>query len=1010
MRWSASLVLSWMALSSVPAQAQEACSIPYSDNSAIERLCAAQEGFAAFMIRGAWGFMDRFGKVVIEPQFHEAKDFSEGLAAVNEGGLWGFVDVNGKRVTPIMFGHVGAYSGGLAAAREREDGNWGYIDRDGEWAIAPAYDHAGPFQGDTAMVSVGNSSMLIDRHGQVLKRFEDDLDISEVPNAWGLYRAERKGERFVWRRDGSLVPLPGQAAPFLREVGDGPVPTEETRQKGEAPRWGAMDPQGRWIVPARFASLEPFHDGLAVAGEFPRALDAGGTSADARSFFGLIDQQGTFVLPPRYERITRMAWGGYAAVHADNGGIDIVGKGGKILLSAAICADLDVESNQPDRNGANSPRGVKLDQWSVVTGCGKSWAFHARAGMVQSQIASPSAVASDTHLMLVSKRREADDDPSADSASAPLQFDIFDTSGRRTFSSDDSAMQGDRALSGPHDYVFLLPSSGESADRGRLDLLPLALVTRRFKDVQAITREGKLVSNPEWIYESNLLDYQYPRLRESVEGPMVVHTDDGWGAIDGRGKWVIQPRYRQLSSFKDGVAFAQDDDDQWVLIEYNGKTHVLPKDGYRFARVAPGVFMGRSRDMAEERSFFRVDLSTGQASLVKMPGYVDTDRFHEGLASAQVPGEQAWGLVDDRGEWVVPPRFDTSFDPVMDSTDRLIGWRSGISFQGDDSRSYLYGWFDTQGRERVTPSYSAIDYDDEHGILKVTRNHRFHGLMAPDGTLLLAAQYQEIQSLEDSGAFVVTGSTLNGFIDAQGAWAAPLSPVDFPYGLDRPYVLKRDGAERVLVDIHGRRSTASAPLALSPKQDDSPQWWWSDTMNAYRDDETTVFYGSDFRERMRIPGQVPWYARFSEGVIAFTPRGHLRGRVVALADAQGNVLGRYPYESIDAMTEGLAMFVQKVAVPARKGKATGDDGAGDERTRAGYLDRTGKIAITPTFDSAGSFSEGRAVVLDKGNLGLIDTRGKLVAHSAWLCAREPVVLDASGRVQWPATVAKKTRC
>ena len=45
-----------------------------------------------------YGYIDKSGKVVIEPQFDYVRDFSEGLAVVEKDGKWGVIDKNGKVV------------------------------------------------------------------------------------------------------------------------------------------------------------------------------------------------------------------------------------------------------------------------------------------------------------------------------------------------------------------------------------------------------------------------------------------------------------------------------------------------------------------------------------------------------------------------------------------------------------------------------------------------------------------------------------------------------------------------------------------------------------------------------------------------------------------------------------------------------------------------------------------------------------------------------------------------
>lgn len=47
----------------------------------------------AFQKNGKWGFVDKEGNILLEPQFTKAKSFSNGYAAVcNENGMWGFIN------------------------------------------------------------------------------------------------------------------------------------------------------------------------------------------------------------------------------------------------------------------------------------------------------------------------------------------------------------------------------------------------------------------------------------------------------------------------------------------------------------------------------------------------------------------------------------------------------------------------------------------------------------------------------------------------------------------------------------------------------------------------------------------------------------------------------------------------------------------------------------------------------------------------------------------------------
>ena len=64
-----------------------------------------------------YGFIDKSGKVVIEPQFDNVSAFSEGLAKVEKDDKWGFIDKNGKVVVEPQFDDAEPFSEGLAKVR-----------------------------------------------------------------------------------------------------------------------------------------------------------------------------------------------------------------------------------------------------------------------------------------------------------------------------------------------------------------------------------------------------------------------------------------------------------------------------------------------------------------------------------------------------------------------------------------------------------------------------------------------------------------------------------------------------------------------------------------------------------------------------------------------------------------------------------------------------------------------------------------------------------------------------
>jgi len=59
--------------------------------------------YAAVKQNGLWGFINAQGQIIIQPQFEEARSFSQHLAAVRKGQYWGYVSLRGEVVIEPMF-------------------------------------------------------------------------------------------------------------------------------------------------------------------------------------------------------------------------------------------------------------------------------------------------------------------------------------------------------------------------------------------------------------------------------------------------------------------------------------------------------------------------------------------------------------------------------------------------------------------------------------------------------------------------------------------------------------------------------------------------------------------------------------------------------------------------------------------------------------------------------------------------------------------------------------------
>jgi hypothetical protein len=125
--------------------------------------------------RGAVGFIDIDGKVIVEPQYQHAGKFIDGVALLRKGGLFGFMNSEGKLIVPLRHPYARDFSEGLAvvgsgsfmntSVENRYDyppytfqGTFGYIDRSGKLVIPYKFGLAGEFS--EGMAVIGEGSLL----------------------------------------------------------------------------------------------------------------------------------------------------------------------------------------------------------------------------------------------------------------------------------------------------------------------------------------------------------------------------------------------------------------------------------------------------------------------------------------------------------------------------------------------------------------------------------------------------------------------------------------------------------------------------------------------------------------------------------------------------------------------------------------------------------------------------------------------------------------------------------
>ncbi len=209
---------------------------------------------------GATGYIDKTGKWIIKPQFHNAGHFQEGLAKISIKGeiggaelRYGFVDQTGKIVIPVRFDAVDSFSQGLANAKF--GGKWGYIDKSGNWVIQPKYESAYQFANGLAPVKLGTAHWIfIDRQGKQAfpGKYSDASSFSD-----GVARVNLGDQGGFIDKTGKWVlkTAPDQPSTFHFSEGLGVV--------SFGSKYGYMDKTGKMAIPLSFTKASDFHEGLA---------------------------------------------------------------------------------------------------------------------------------------------------------------------------------------------------------------------------------------------------------------------------------------------------------------------------------------------------------------------------------------------------------------------------------------------------------------------------------------------------------------------------------------------------------------------------------------------------------------------------------------------------------------------------------------------------------------------------------------------------------------------------
>ena len=297
-----------------------------------------------------WGFIDKFGKVVIPFIYEDASDFDEGLASVRRDGKYGFIDKSGRTIIPFIYNNVKiGFHDGIAIVGDK-NGKQGVIDKSGNVVVPFEYDILCDY-GDGLIfanrsINDKPQSGFINLSGDVVipfglftstrGGFSEGLAIAKTQGFYDNNGKYQKGEEFIIDKTGKkLFPFPSGSykgfseglcamgkqgkygfvnksgvfviSPVYDEVGDF---HEGLARVSKGDKWGAIDKNGKIVVPLIYDQVGDFSEGLVRVDKIEEGEDK----------WGFVDRSGNVVIPIKYRSADDFSNGLASVMFVDDDG------------------------------------------------------------------------------------------------------------------------------------------------------------------------------------------------------------------------------------------------------------------------------------------------------------------------------------------------------------------------------------------------------------------------------------------------------------------------------------------------------------------------------------------------------------------------------------------------------------------------------------------------------------------------------------------------------------------
>lgn len=938
---------------------------------------------------GVWGIIDTAAQEIVPPMFRKIESWPGNELYVQGDSGWGMYNIASRSlVIPTIYEQLSRISSSHIALRVGQ--RWGVLNNRGEMIVPPRHEGFKDAGRGYLAYQRGLLLGLMDSTGRILSEplhsylwvndhdwvtYKDDLPalgLADTSNR--AITRDHLSNVCLFARDFCIVTV----SPFqgvVDRAGSERIPIEYDQchlvndstilaRRGTLLKWYTL--AGEAIRSIRFDSLDAFSARKVARGK-------------TQGRWGLINMEGQWIMPPRYEEI-RVYFHAAKGRQSDDwtfSYFDDNGHASKVKRIVIIKEEENIKSEDLLSIGSSSRMG-----W-FMSGASRLWGLRdTRSNRVLIEPKYPEIeVIPRSEITLVKSKIKGTEDQAWGMVNHTTGKEVVDPFFEKVFSSDWLNHPYARVIYAGSGKYALLSLKGEVASfenatfigpfcdsiarinlGGRLEWSTVVgmdtLVSDRSRD--KFSNEIKLnyqyCRGGKWGYIDQagkwLKPAEYECALDFDSGMARIKTSGKWGAVDKRFQVVVKPQFdfiERLFTVRDRTLFAVGEDKMaYGFIDEKGEISISP----RFQEV--GQF---SEGLVKFREGYKWGYANLAGEVVIPAQYAAVGDFHQGRA--RVRDNRAWGYIDTLGNPIIPQKYLRAGD-----------FHEGLAWVQTEK---FFGFLDLDGHMEITPLYSAVG-DFSEGLAPAKRKG-VYGLINRKGSWVVAPHYYRIGGFKDSVA-VIQEKGRYGLITPQGEFLVKPNYreiADFSEGLVR----FKSGMQYGFMD-----PTGSVKIAHQ----------YSNAADFSCGRAAVFIQGKwgyiDSTGQVVIQPIYPKVNPFAEN------RAAVRlGDKWGFVDLNGDVVVPIVYDKVSAFQDGrAAVFVSgqgwgfvnpsgTLVIPCLY------DGVGfrqagiisvQKESKWGLINTYGAVMTPCKYDAIGNFSQDMAAAMMRRSVGVVDGQGRIL--------------------------------